>query len=71
MASRPAEAALWEALTDRRRNLAALALVAVAVGLATLVGSGGAYYAAALTAFTVWMAWFVLMAIDWIRLADF
>lgn len=68
---RPAETALREALTDWRRNLSALALVALAFGLAALSASPGVQYGAALVVFTVWMAWFVLTAIDWIRRADF
>jgi hypothetical protein len=67
----PAESALREALTDWRRNLAALAVVAAALGVAALSASAGVQYGAALVVFTVWMAWFVLTAIDWIRRADF
>lgn len=71
MSEQPARTALAAALGDWRRHLAALALVAVAFGAATAVGSSVAYYAAALLAFAVWMAWFVLTAIEWIRHADF
>ncbi len=59
------------ALADRRRHLVAVALVAVAFGIAAALGSGVAYYAAALIAFAVWMGWFVLTAVDWIDRADF
>lgn len=71
MSSRPAEAALLEALRDRRRNGGAIGIVLIVFGVAALVGSSGAYYAAGLIAFTIWMAWFVLMTIEWIQLADF
>lgn len=71
MSNRPAEAALLEALRDRRRNGGAIGFVVLAVGVAAMIGSSGAYYAAGLIAFTIWMAWFVLMTIDWIRVADF
>jgi uncharacterized membrane protein YdbT with pleckstrin-like domain len=71
MSDRPAETALREALTDWRRNLAALAVVALMFGVAALTSSAGIRYGAGLIAFTVWMAWFVLTAIDWIRRAEF
>lgn len=71
MSDRPAEAALVTALSDRRRNLAAFALVAAAVAVAALSSSSVVRYAGVLTAFSVWMAWFVLTAVDWLRLADF
>lgn len=71
MSDRPAETALREALTDWRRNLTALALIVFAFGAATLTASAGARYGALLFSFTIWMAWFVLTAIDWIRRADF
>lgn len=71
MSNRPAEAALLDALRDRRRNGGAIGLVLLAFGVAALIGSSGAYYAAGLITFTIWMAWFVLMTIEWIRMADF
>lgn len=71
MSDRPAETALRESVTDWRRNLTALGIVALAFGVATLAASSGARYGALLVSFTVWMAWFVLTAIDWIRRADF
>lgn len=49
----------------------ALALVGVAFGAAVVVGTSVAYYGAALATFAIWMAWFVLVAIDWLRVADF
>jgi hypothetical protein len=71
MSNRPAEAALLEALRDRRRNGGAIGIVLVVFAVAALVGSSGAFYAASLITFTIWMAWFVLMTIEWIRLAEF
>lgn len=71
MARRVGEAALITALSEWRRNAGALGLVIAAFGIAYLIGTREAYYAAALVGFTVWMVWFVLMAIDWVRLADF
>jgi hypothetical protein len=69
--NRPGTAALSVALGNRLRNLAALVLAAVAVGVAVAVDSRVAYYGAGLTVFAVWMAWFVLTAIDWLRVANF
>ncbi|QZP39814.1 hypothetical protein K6T50_17345 (plasmid) [Halobaculum magnesiiphilum] len=60
-----------EALRDWRRHAAAVASVAVAFGVASSLGSSVAYYTAALVTFTIWMAWFVLTAVEVIRLADF
>ena len=71
MSNRRAESALVEALRDWRRHAAALAIVAAVFGGAFVLGSREAYYGAALVAFSVWMGWFVLTAIEWIRLADF
>lgn len=71
VANRPAESALAEALRDWRRHAAALAVVALAFGLAAVLGSTEAYYGAALVAFSVWMVWFVLTGIEWVRRADF
>ncbi|AZH25195.1 hypothetical protein [Haloplanus aerogenes] len=71
MATRPARAALKEALSDWRRHVLALAGVVLVFGIAALVGSEGAYYGAALIAFVIWMGWFVLTAVEWIRLAEF
>lgn len=71
MSDRPATDALTFALADRWRNLAAFALAAGAVGLAVTIDTSIAYYGAGLTVFAVWMAWFVLVAIDWLRVADF
>lgn len=71
MSDHPARTALVAALRDRRRNLAALAVVAVAFGSAAVLSSDLAFYAAWLATFTVWMAWFMLVAIEWIQRADF
>lgn len=59
------------ALVERRYHLAALATVVVAFGVAALIGTNVAYYAAALLAFSVWMAWFVQTVVDWLRHAEF
>ncbi|WP_332897154.1 MULTISPECIES: hypothetical protein [unclassified Haladaptatus] len=63
--------ALIEALSDWQRNVAALLVVAIAFFGARLIGSNEAYYGALLVSFTVWMAWFVLIAIEWLKRADF
>ncbi|WP_336023912.1 hypothetical protein [Halobellus salinisoli] len=63
--------ALVEALRDRRRNGAALLVVVGVLVGAALVGSREAYFTAALVIFSVWMAWFVLACIEWIKRADF
>lgn len=57
------------ALSDWRRNGAALAAVVLSFGVASLVGSPIAYYAAALVAFCIWMAWFVVTGVEFIRIA--
>ena len=66
-----ARAALRAALADRRRHGAALALVALAAAGALLVDTPTARYGAVLFAFAVWMGWFVLTAVEWIRRAEF
>jgi hypothetical protein len=71
VSDRPATDALSFALADRWRNLSAVVLVVAAIGFAVSFDSRVAYYGAGLTVFTVWMAWFVLVAIDWLRAADF
>lgn len=71
MSGRPGRTALVEALGDWRRHAAAVAVAAAALGAAALVGSRVAFYGAALVVFTVWMVWFVLTAIEWVRRADF
>ncbi|MFC6733884.1 MULTISPECIES: hypothetical protein [unclassified Haladaptatus] len=63
--------ALIEALRDPRRNVAALLVVAAALFGAMQIGSREAYYTASLVIFTVWMAWFILTAIEWLKRADF
>lgn len=59
------------ALGNHRRNLLALGVVALAFLAAELIGGSPARYGAYLVAFAVWMAWFVLAAVDWIAHADF
>ena len=71
VSDRPATDALSFALADRWRNLAALLLVVVVFAVAAVVDTSIAHYGAGLTAFAVWMGWFVLVAIDWLRAADF
>lgn len=71
MSNRPATTALATALSNWRRHLVAAALVVAAFAIASVLASGTAYYAAALSSFAVWMAWFVLTAVDVIRNADF
>lgn len=63
--------ALRAALANWRLHVGALAVVAVTFAVAYgLLGSPSARYAAYLVAFAVWMAWFVLTAVEWIRHAD-
>jgi hypothetical protein len=66
-----ARAALRAALADWRRHVGALAVVAAAFGVAAVVSRPEAQYAAWLITFSVWMAWFVLTTIEWIRHAEF
>lgn len=71
MTGQPARAALRAALADWRRHAVAVALVVVAFGVAELVAAPTARYGAYLIAFAVWMAWFVLTCVEWLRHADF
>ena len=71
MTKHPAQAALVEALADARRNGVALGLAGAALGSAVLLGTDEAYFGAGLVVFTVWMGWFVLTAVEWLRRADF
>lgn len=71
VSNRPGLAALSGALRDWRRNAVALVLVLVLVAVALAHGSRVALYGAGLAAFVVWMAWFVLTAVDWLERADF
>lgn len=71
VSERPATDALSLALADRWRNLSALALAVGAIALAVALDTRIAYYGAGLTVFAVWMGWFVMVAIDWLRVADF
>lgn len=58
-------------LDPDRRNLAALGIVAVAlVVVSVLAPSPGIRYGAWLAIFTVWMIWFVLAVVGWLRNAD-
>ncbi|MFD1513297.1 hypothetical protein [Halomarina rubra] len=67
-----AKAATRAALGDRLRNGLALAIVTLAAFVAFVaVPDERLQYAAALVAFTVWMAWFVAAAVDWLSRADF
>ena len=53
-------------------NLAALAVVTALLGMAYLVSPPPLVrYGAWLVAFAVWMAWFVVVAREWISRADF
>ncbi|UPV99646.1 hypothetical protein M0R88_14125 [Halorussus gelatinilyticus] len=52
-------------------NLAALAVVAAVLGVAYVASSPLVRYGAWLVAFAVWMAWFVVVAREWISRADF
>lgn len=71
MTDQPGRTALVVALRAWRRHAVALVLVAAAFGIAAGLDSEIAFYGAGLVAFAVWMAWFVLTAIDWISRADF
>ena len=70
MSNRPVRVDVASALLEWRHHAAALAIVVAAFGGAAVVGSRMAYYAAALVAFTVWMAWFVSVAVDVLRGAE-
>ena len=63
--------ALIEALSDWRRNVSALGFVAAVLAGAAYVGSREAYYTASMVIFTIWMGWFVLTGIEWVKRADF
>lgn len=71
MSDRPATRALAAALANPRRHLAAVLAVVAAFLAARLIATSAAYYGAALAAFAVWMAWFVLTVVDLIGHADF
>ena len=71
VSEQPGREALWAALGDRQRNLFTLVAVVAVVGVAASLDSAVAYYGAGLTVFSIWMGWFVLTAIDWLRRADF
>jgi hypothetical protein len=71
MSETSARDALVAALGDWRRHTAALALAALAVVGALVVGTPTARYGAGLFVFAVWMVWFVLTCVEWIRRAEF
>ena len=71
MTERPAWSALRAALADWRRHAVAAALVVAAFAVAELLAAPTARYGAYLIAFAVWMAWFVLTTVEWLRRADF
>ena len=71
MAEYTGKTALIEALRDWRRNVGALVVVVAVLAGAAFVGSKEAYYTAALVVFTIWMVWFVLTGIEWVKRADF
>jgi hypothetical protein len=71
MAAPTGAEALKIALSDWRRNAAALLSGAVVVAAAVAVGTREAYYLAALILFTIWMVWFTLAGIDWVKVAEF
>lgn len=71
MTDERARAAFVHALTDWRRNLVAVAIAALGFVVAWAIDTPSAYYGAWLVAFSVYMAWFVLAAVEWVRQADF
>ena len=71
MTDQPARAAVVAALSDWRRHAVAVTAVIAAFAVAAATGVAGAYYGAALVAFAVWMAWFVLTTIAFLRRANF
>jgi uncharacterized membrane protein YphA (DoxX/SURF4 family) len=63
---------MGDCLGPASRNLAALVAVGGLIGGAYLLVSNPLVrYAAWLLAFAVWMAWFVVVAREWISRADF
>ncbi|MFB6281934.1 MAG: hypothetical protein ABEH40_07945 [Haloferacaceae archaeon] len=71
MSETTASAALRAALADWRRHAGALAVVAVAFAVAAAISRPEAQYAAWLVTFCVWMTWFILTTIEWVRRAEF
>ncbi|WP_313695144.1 hypothetical protein [Halorarum halobium] len=71
MSKPPARVEASDSPGEWRHHLLALAIVVLAFGVAAAVGSEVAYYAAALVAFSVWMGWFVMTAVEWLRHAEF
>ena len=63
---------MWEILGPNYRNLSALAVVTALLGFAYFVVPHPLVkYGAWLLVFSVWMAWFVAAAREWISKADF
>lgn len=58
-------------MADWRRHAVAASLVAAAFLVAEFLAAPTARYGAYLIAFAVWMAWFVLTVVEWLRRADF
>jgi hypothetical protein len=71
VSDRPARRALAASLRSWRRHLLAAGVVAAGFGAAAALDSPVVRYGAVLLAFAVWMLWFVLTAVEWIRHADF
>ncbi len=71
MSSHTGTTALIDAVSAWRRNVGALLAVVAVLAAATVVGSKEAYYLASLSVFTIWMVWFVLTGIEWIKRAEF
>lgn len=71
MSERTARGALREALADWRRHAGALAIVVAAFAAAAVISRPEAQYAAYLLTFCVWMMWFILTTIEWVRRAEF
>jgi hypothetical protein len=69
---RPARSALTGALSYWQRHVAALLVAGAAVWVThTATSSPGLRYGSYLVVFTIWMLWFVLTTVEWIRRADF
>lgn len=60
--------ALVTALKGWKRHAAAILVVLLSFGVATLLSSQVALYAAVLVAFTTWMAWFVFTGVEFLRI---
>lgn len=71
VSNRPPRLDVSDSLVEWRHHLVALIIVAAAFGVASVFASKVAYYAAALLAFSVWMGWFVLTVVEYLRNVDF